>query len=68
MMRILGPVLTAHYLAAFTALGLPIFMPRVLAELAPGAPDWLVGVLYVLPTICTALTASAWGRFSDTYG
>ncbi|UJB21904.1 MULTISPECIES: MFS transporter [Lysobacter] len=68
MMRILGPVLTAHYLAAFTALGLPIFMPRVLAELAPGAPDWLVGVLYVLPTICTALTASAWGRFSDAYG
>ncbi|MGH8080988.1 MAG: MFS transporter [Lysobacter sp.] len=68
MMRILGPVLTAHYLAAFTALGLPIFMPRVLAELAPGAPDWLVGVLYVLPTICTALTASRWGRFADRYG
>ncbi len=67
-MRILGPVLTAHYLAAFTALGLPIFMPRVLAELAPGAPDWLVGVLYVLPTICTALTATAWGRFADRYG
>ncbi|MEH6413512.1 MFS transporter [Pseudomonas sp. CGJS7] len=67
-MRILGPVLTAHYLAAFTALGLPIFMPRVLAELAPGAPDWLVGVLYVLPTVCTALTATAWGRFADRYG
>lgn len=67
-MRILGPVLTAHYLAAFTALGLPIFMPRVLADLAPGAPDWWIGVLYVLPTVCTALTASAWGRFADRYG
>jgi len=67
-MRILGPVLTAHYLAAFTALGLPVFMPRVLAQLSPGAPDWLVGVLYVLPTVCTALSAPAWGRFADRYG
>lgn len=67
-MRILGPVLTAHYLAAFTALGMPVFMPRVLASLAPGAPDWLVGVLYVLPTICTALTATTWGRLADRYG
>lgn len=67
-MRILGPVLTAHYLAAFTALGLPVFMPRVLADLVPGAPDWWIGVLYVLPTICTALTATAWGRFADRYG
>lgn len=67
-MRVLGPVLTAHYLAAFTALGLPVFMPRVLAELAPGAPDWWVGVLYVLPTVCTALTATAWGRFADRNG
>lgn len=67
-MRIVGPVLTAHYLAAFTALGLPLFMPRVLADLAPGAPDWWIGVLYVLPTVCTALTASAWGRFADRYG
>ncbi|MGH8075703.1 MAG: MFS transporter [Lysobacter sp.] len=68
MMRILGPVLTAHYLAAFTALGLPVFMPRVLADLAPGAPDWWIGVLYVVPTVCTALTATAWGRFADRYG
>lgn len=67
-MRILGPVLAAHYLAAFTALGMPVFMPRVLAELAPGAPAWLTGVLYVLPTICTALTAPTWGRLADRYG
>ncbi len=67
-MRVLGAVLTAHYLAAFTALGMPVFMPRVLAQLAPGAPDWLAGTLYVLPTICTALTASAWGRLADRHG
>ena len=67
-MRTLASVLAAHYLAAFTALGMPVFMPRVLAGLAPGAPDWLSGLLYVLPTVCTALTAATWGRLADRYG
>src|SRR5262245_45008427 len=67
-MRVLGPVLFAHYLAAFTALGMPLFMPRVLAVLAPGSPAWLVGALYVLPTVCTALTSTAWGRWADRHG
>lgn len=68
MRRILGAVFTAHYLAAFTALGMPVFMSRVLAQLAPHAPDWMVGTLYVLPTICTALTATTWGKLADRYG
>lgn len=67
-MRVLGPVLFAHYLAAFTALGMPLFMPRVLAVLAPGSPAWLVGVLYILPTVCTASTSAAWGRWADRHG
>lgn len=67
-MRTLACVLAAHYLAAFTALGMPLFMPRVLAGLAPGAPDWLSGLLYVLPTVCTALTAASWGRWADRHG
>jgi MFS family permease len=67
-MRVLGAVLFAHYLAAFTALGMPLFMPRVLAVLAPGAPTWLAGALYVLPTVCTALTSTAWGRWADGHG
>ena len=68
MRRILIPVLTAHYLAAFTALGIPVFLPKILGQLAPHAPVWLAGALYVLPTICTALTASSWGRLADRYG
>ena len=68
MKRILGPVLAAHYLAAFTALGMPLFLPQVLAELAPSAAIGWSGVLYVLPTLCTALTASTWGRLADRYG
>ncbi|WP_016904634.1 MFS transporter, partial [Xanthomonas arboricola] len=68
MKRILGPVLAAHYLAAFTALGMPLFLPQVLAELAPSAAVGWSGVLYVLPTLCTALTAGTWGRLADRYG
>ncbi|PPU98589.1 MFS transporter [Xanthomonas populi] len=68
MRRVLGPVLAAHYLAAFTALGMPLFLPQVLAELAPSAAVGWSGVLYVLPTLCTALTASTWGRLADRYG
>ncbi|WP_031340533.1 MFS transporter, partial [Xanthomonas maliensis] len=68
MRRVLGPVLAAHYLAAFTALGMPLFLPQVLAELAPSAAVGWSGVLYVLPTLCTALTASSWGRLADRYG
>ncbi|WP_115528696.1 MULTISPECIES: MFS transporter [Xanthomonas] len=68
MKRILAPVLAAHYLAAFTALGMPLFLPQVLAELAPTAAVGWSGVLYVLPTLCTALTASTWGRLADRYG
>ncbi|MCC4602654.1 MFS transporter [Xanthomonas campestris pv. badrii] len=68
MRRVLGPVLAAHYLAAFTALGMPLFLPQVLADLAPGAAVGWSGVLYVLPTLCTALTAGSWGRLADRYG
>ncbi|MCW0452955.1 MFS transporter [Xanthomonas sacchari] len=68
MKRLLGPVLAAHYLAAFTALGMPLFLPQVLQQLAPGAAIGWSGVLYVLPTLCTALTASTWGRLADRYG
>ncbi|MFA0923292.1 MFS transporter [Xanthomonas fragariae] len=68
MKRVLGPVLAAHYLAAFTALGMPLFLPQILAELAPSASVGWSGVLYVLPTLCTASTASAWGRLADRYG
>lgn len=68
MKRVLAPVLAAHYLAAFAALGMPLFLPEVLAGLAPHAPHWLIGVMYVLPTVCTALAAPAWGRFADRHG
>ena len=66
--RLIASVLLGHYLSAFTALGIPLFMPRILADLAPDAPGWSIGVLFVLPTLCTALAAPLWGYFADQHG
>ncbi|WP_332821210.1 MFS transporter [Pseudomonas sp.] len=66
--RLIASVLLGHYLSAFTALGIPLFMPRILADLAPDAPLWSIGVLFVLPTLCTALAAPLWGHFADKHG
>ncbi|MDV7213235.1 MFS transporter, partial [Azotobacter beijerinckii] len=59
--RLTASVLLGHYLSAFTALGAPLFLPRILADLGAPAPTWSIGALYVLPTLCTALAAPLWG-------
>lgn len=61
-------VLLGHYLSAFTALGVPLFLPRILADLGSAVPTWSIGALYVLPTLCTALAAPLWGRLADRHG
>jgi MFS family permease len=66
--RLIASVLIGHYLSAFTALGIPLYLPRILADLAPDAPGWSIGVLFILPTLCTALTAPLWGQLADRYG
>ncbi|MDH4610813.1 MFS transporter [Pseudomonas sp. BN102] len=66
--RLIASVLLGHYLSAFTALGIPLYLPRILADLAPGAPAWSIGVLFILPTLCTALAAPLWGQLADRHG
>lgn len=66
--RLTASVLLGHYLSAFTALGAPLFLPRILADLGAPAPTWSIGALYVLPTLCTALAAPLWGRLADRHG
>ena len=61
-------VLCCHYLSAFSALGMPLFLPIMLQELnAPLQSGW-VGLLFILPTLMTAIAARYWGSFADTYG
>lgn len=66
--KLITSVLLGHYLSAFAALGIPLFLPRFLEALAPNTPDWTIGILFVLPTLCTALTAPLWGKLADHFG
>lgn len=61
-------VLLCHFLASFTALGMPLFLPKVMQDLIGQEQFMLIGWYYILPTICTALAAPWWGRFADKYG
>ncbi|MEA1080914.1 MFS transporter [Marinobacter qingdaonensis] len=66
--RILSVVLISHFTAALIALGMPPFFGVILADaFAVSAPAW-VGWFYIIPTVCTALSAPFWGRVADRHG
>ncbi|NOJ03730.1 MFS transporter [Vibrio splendidus] len=68
MTKLIYCVLLSHFIAAFAALGMPLFLPMVLPTLdANITSDW-AGVLFILPTFCTAVAARFWGQFADKYG
>jgi MFS family permease len=56
-----------HFTAAFAALGLPPYLPQLLPALGDPEARW-AGVLYIVPTAATALSAPLWGRLADRYG
>jgi predicted MFS family arabinose efflux permease len=60
-------VVACHFVASFAALGLPPFFPELLPALGDPHATW-AGVLYVVPTVCVALSAPLWGRLADRYG
>jgi len=61
-------VLVCHFLTSFTALGMPIFLPRITADLlAPNQQHW-IGWFYSLPLVCMAISAPLWGWFADAFG
>lgn len=61
-------VLACHFLAAFTVLGVPLYLPRLLQAFGLAEQSPWAGVLFSLPAVMTALSASGWGRFADRYG
>ncbi|ACJ26932.1 Transporter, putative [Shewanella piezotolerans WP3] len=67
-MRVIAVVLFCHFLAAFTALGMPLFLPRMMVSLGGSESDYLIGLMFIVPTLCTAFSAPWWGRFADKYG
>lgn len=66
--RLIYSVLLCHFVAAMAALGMPLFLPYVLPQLATQVPLEWAGILFVLPTLCTALVSRFWGRFADLFG
>lgn len=60
-------VVVSHFLAAFTALGLPPYLTEALHSLGDPEGRW-AGILYILPTTCIALSAPFWGRVADRFG
>jgi MFS family permease len=60
-------VTVCHFVASFAALGLPPFFPDLLPGLGDAEARW-AGVLYVVPTVCVAVSAPVWGRLADRYG
>jgi len=61
-------VLFCHFLSSFTILGMPLFFPKIMADLLSAEQQMYIGWFYVLPTICTAISGPLWGRFADKYG
>ena len=68
MTRLIYCVLLCHFIAAFAALGMPLFLPMVLPTLGAHIDSDWAGILFILPTFCTALAARYWGQFADKFG
>jgi len=68
MNRVLFAVLACHFLAAFTVLGMPLYLPVLFTDLGlpPNSP-W-IGFVFAWPTLLTALSSPLWGKVADRFG
>ncbi|SDT34196.1 Predicted arabinose efflux permease, MFS family [Streptomyces sp. TLI_053] len=60
-------VAACYFVASFAALGLPPYLTTILPGLGDQDGHW-AGVLYIVPTVFSALGAPLWGRLADRYG
>ncbi|MCX4688981.1 MFS transporter [Kitasatospora purpeofusca] len=60
-------VAACYFVASFAALGLPPYLTTILPGLGDQQGRW-AGVLYIVPTVFSALGAPMWGRLADRYG
>ncbi|MFZ9034521.1 MAG: MFS transporter [Francisellaceae bacterium] len=63
--NIIGAVIACHFISAISTLGLAPFI-GVIVQKGFGLPiSAATGMLYVLPTLLTAISAPFWGRLAD---
>ncbi|WP_334119711.1 MFS transporter [Limnobacter sp.] len=68
MNRVLLAVLACHFLAAFTVLGMPLYLPVLFTDLGlPSNSPW-IGFVFAWPTLLTALSGPLWGKVADRLG
>ncbi|MGW0708543.1 MFS transporter [Streptomyces sp. NPDC002643] len=60
-------VAACYFVASFAALGLPPYFTEILPGLGDRTARW-AGVLYVVPTVFSAIAAPLWGRLADRFG
>ncbi|MEU8510127.1 MFS transporter [Kitasatospora sp. NPDC048722] len=60
-------VAACYFVASFAALGLPPYLTAILPTLGDAQARW-AGVLYIVPTVFSALGAPLWGRLADRFG
>ncbi|CAE6709286.1 MFS transporter [Candidatus Nitrotoga fabula] len=65
---IVAIIMSAHFVAAFAALGMPPFFGLILDKSLHSEAHYLAGWLYVLPIFFTAISSPWWGRLADRYG
>lgn len=66
--QLIATVMGCHFVAAFAALGMPPFFTLILGQSLHADAGLLAGLLYVVPTLCTAISSPWWGRLADRYG
>lgn len=63
----LHAVAGCYFVASFAALGLPPYLTEILPALGDERARW-AGLLYVVPTVFSALGGPLWGRLADRFG
>ncbi|MBW3086823.1 Multidrug resistance protein MdtG [Austwickia sp. TVS 96-490-7B] len=63
----IGIIAGSYFVASFAALGLPPYLTVILPGLGDDTGRW-AGILYVVPTVFSAVGAPLWGRLADTFG
>ena len=68
MNRVLTAVLACHFLAAFTVLGMPLYLPMLFTDLGLSVNSPWIGFMFAWPTLLTALSGPLWGKVADRFG